>query len=446
MRIDAVRRALSYAVVALACAAIVWACVDAAFSEGQFTCDPRGKAECPPGLICAADGRCRSIEVKLTDAGPDSPIVQEDVVDASPEVDACSIATWTVLPTGRAPGALAVGADGRLFVGGTAGDAGWIAELDPCDGGTVRERVFDLTTASLPSVQDLVVTDDEIVVGGAADDARTGLFARFAKTTLETKDEKVFDGGGGIVGFDSIARGDDGSYVLGGGRDIFAPTQSGWIARVSAASTTCTTTSGLGVAGVFPSGGDKATIFMNAVGDKQIELRTVGAGCALGAVQAVPFPSGTQGGPGSMAGTLAAPIALGAYGPSLPSGGYDWGLVAAIDGTNLTIAPPIDPNPGKIDLVQRGVVDGDQLYLAVLQNASLTGGTPTLYRYTLPLTTVSKPTLTTGIFSGQLVAFRGMRTNPPTMAGDDGLFIAGPKPGTRTSGAITRCRKSTGCK
>jgi hypothetical protein len=32
------------------------------------------------------------------------------------------------------------------------------------------------------------------------------------------------------------------------------------------------------------------------------------------------------------------------------------------------------------------------------------------------------------------------------MVGDDGLFIAGPKPGTRTSGAITRCRKTTGCK
>jgi hypothetical protein len=256
----------------------------------------------------------------------------------------------------------------------------------------------------------------------------------------------VFDGGGGIVGFDSIARGDDGSYVLGGGRDIFAPTQSGWIARVSAAATTCTATSGLGVAGIFASGGDKATIFMNAVGDMQIELRTVGAGCALGAVQVAPFPAGTQGGPGSIAGTLAAPIAVGAYGPSLATGGYDWGLVASISGTTLTIAPPIDPNPGKIDVVQRGVVDGDQLYLAVLQNASLTGGTPTLYRYSLPLTTVSKPTLTTGIFSGQLVAFRGMRTNPPTMVGDDGLFIAGPKPGTRTSGAITRCRKSTGCK
>lgn len=446
MRERAQRRALFYALVALVSAAIVWACVDSAFSEGQFTCDPRGKAECPPGLLCAADGRCRSIEVKVTDAGVDSPVVVEDVVDAGQPVDACSVATWTVLPVGRGPGALAVGSDGRLFVGGTAGDAGWIAELDPCDGGTIRERLFDTASGTLPSVQDIVVTGDELVVSGVTDDARTGLFARFAKTTLETKEEKAFDGGGGIVGFDSLARADDGAYVLAGAKDIFAPTQAGWVARVSPASTTCTATSGIGVAGVFPSGGDKATIFTTGAGDKQIEFRTVGVGCALGAVQAAPFPSGTQGGPGAMAGTVASPIALGAYGPTIPTGGYDWGLVASISGTTLTIAPPIDPNPGKIDLVQRGVVDGDQLYLAVLQNASLTGGTPTLYRYTLPITTVAKPTLTTGIFSGQLVAFRGMRTNPPSMVGDDGLFIAGPKPGTRTSGAITRCRKTTGCK
>lgn len=439
------RRVVACAIVAFAIAAVVLACVDSAFPDGQFACDPRGKAECPPGLSCAADGTCRSLQVSIDDAGTDTPIVQEDVVDAATAVDACSIATWTVLASNRGPAALAVGADGRLFLGGTAGDGGWLAELDPCDGGTIRERIFDTTTGPLPSVQDIVVTDDELVVSGVTNDTRTGLFARFAKETFVTKEERAFDGGGGFVGFDSIARTDDGAYVLGGAKDIFAPTMAGWVARVDG-TTACTTTSGNGIAGVFPAGGDKAAIFGGVSDNSRIELRTIGVGCALGVIQSAPFPAAAQGGPSSMAGTLATPIAVGAYGPTLDAGGRDWGLVASITGTTLTIAPPFDPNPGRVDIVQRGVVDGDQLYLAALQSATLTGGTPTLLRYTLPLTPTSTPTLTTGIFSGELVAFRGMRTNPSSMVGDDALFIAGPKPGTRSSGAITRCRKSVGCR
>lgn len=440
------RRVVACAIVALVSAALcVWACVESAFSEGQFSCDPGGKAECPPGLLCADDGRCRSLQVILDDAGTDAPIVGEDVVDAASPVDACSIATWTVLAANRGPAALAVGADGRLFLGGTAGDGGWLAELDPCDGGTIRERVFETPTGPLPSVQDILVTNDELVVSGVTNDTRTGLFARFAKETFATKEERAFDGGGGFVGFDSIARTDDGAYVLGGAKDIFAPTMAGWVARVDG-TTVCTATSGNGIAGVFPAGGDKAAIFGGVSDNSRIEFRTVGEGCALGAIQSAPFPASAQGGPSSMTGSLATPIVVGAYGPALDAGGRDWGLVASITGTTLTIAPPFDPNAGRVDIIQRGVVDGDQLYLAALQSATLTGGTPTLLRYTLPLTATSKPTLTTGIFGGELVAFRGMKTNPSSMVGDDALFIAGPKPGSRSSGAITRCRKSVGCR
>ncbi|MBS2015941.1 MAG: hypothetical protein JST00_23840 [Deltaproteobacteria bacterium] len=444
MRHAGKRRAL-WGTLAFASAAVAWACVDSSFSEGQFACDPATGGACPPGLSCASDGRCRSRDVRLPDATVDAPVAETGPTDAGPDVDPCSIATWTVAPADRGPGALAVDDAGRLFVGGTAGDAGWIAELDACDGGTIRERVFGIDAGTLPSVQDIVLTGDEIVVTGALDDARSGFFARFSKSTFTASSEAAFDGGGGIAGFDAIARTSDGAFVLGGAKDIFAPTMSGWLARIDPGGS-CTTTTGSSVAGVIPSNGDKAVVFTGTSGDKQVELRTIGAGCALGPVQVAPFPAGSEGGPSVVTGPLSSPVMVGAYGPKVDGGGYDWGLVGSIVGTTLTIAPPIDPNPGRVDIVQRAVVDGDQVFLAVLQNASLTGGTPTLLRYSLPLGPASKPTLTTGIFGGQLVAFRGMKTHPAPPAGDDALFIAGPKPGTRASGAITRCRKSTGCR
>ena len=46
------------------------ACVSSDFAEGQFLCDPsRGEGTCPPGLRCAADGRCRSSDISAGGAG-----------------------------------------------------------------------------------------------------------------------------------------------------------------------------------------------------------------------------------------------------------------------------------------------------------------------------------------------------------------------------------------
>jgi hypothetical protein len=36
------------------------ACVSTSFQEGTFACDPVAAPSCPPGLVCASDGRCRS--------------------------------------------------------------------------------------------------------------------------------------------------------------------------------------------------------------------------------------------------------------------------------------------------------------------------------------------------------------------------------------------------
>ena len=43
--------------------------VDESFSDGQFLCDPQGGAdECPEGMKCSLDGRCRHSPAK-TDGG-----------------------------------------------------------------------------------------------------------------------------------------------------------------------------------------------------------------------------------------------------------------------------------------------------------------------------------------------------------------------------------------
>ncbi|MBK7585261.1 MAG: hypothetical protein IPI67_34365 [Myxococcales bacterium] len=44
--------------------------VDESFDDGQFLCDPTGgEAECPEGMSCSTDGRCRHATAKPGDAG-----------------------------------------------------------------------------------------------------------------------------------------------------------------------------------------------------------------------------------------------------------------------------------------------------------------------------------------------------------------------------------------
>jgi hypothetical protein len=59
------------ALAALTLAALVAvACVSSDFAEGQFLCDAAaGEDACPPGLRCAADGRCRSQDPSSGGAG-----------------------------------------------------------------------------------------------------------------------------------------------------------------------------------------------------------------------------------------------------------------------------------------------------------------------------------------------------------------------------------------
>ena len=71
MRLARARR-LTATLVALVTLGFAWtACVSDFFADGRFTCDLDGAAECPPGLLCASDGRCRANELAARDAGKD---------------------------------------------------------------------------------------------------------------------------------------------------------------------------------------------------------------------------------------------------------------------------------------------------------------------------------------------------------------------------------------
>ena len=52
--------------------AMVAACVSSSFSDGIFACDPITAPECPPGLVCAADRRCRASSILLDGSAPDT--------------------------------------------------------------------------------------------------------------------------------------------------------------------------------------------------------------------------------------------------------------------------------------------------------------------------------------------------------------------------------------
>lgn len=421
--------------------ALLVAClVDDAFDDGRFACDPTGAAECPPNLVCARDGVCRANELaELPDVFvPDAR--DAAAPDVLVPVDACTTATWTSSPDGRAPAALAVTPDGRLFVGGTAGTSAWLAELDSCDGGVVRERVFVPSGTVDPAIQGVRATSTDLVLSGVASDSRDGIFMRAAKSDLQVSGAQTFPGIGGYVGLDHIAITSDGAAVLGGVVDVFsATTQAGWVVRVG--TSTCSSKPGTAVGDVLAtSGGDSLVLTSEPAPSSAFALRRFSATCAeLGKIT-LPMGAGNSGFATGLAGDPTAPVVSGAYGPT--SSANDWGLLAQVNGTTWTLGPKLDPNPGLPDIIQRIAVLNDAVYVGLLQNASLTGGTPTIYRFGLPITTASQPEWVTAAFAGLLLPVHALATG---LANDDALYVAGTKPQSRTAGAITRCRRSTGC-
>lgn len=425
---------------ALATVALFVACLDDSFEDGRFACDPAGAAACPPGLSCASDGRCRSGDVL---SGPDVIVpdapIDGGVPDAPLVSDACAIATWTVSPDGRAPAAVTVTGDGRLFAGGAAGASAWVAEIDTCDGGTIRERVFTPQGTVDPVVQGIRVTPTDVVASGVTDDSRKGIFLRIAKDDLAISGFRSFAGLGGYVGLDHIAMASDGAFVLGGVLDVFAGTQAGWVVHVGASST-CTAQPGKSVGQLLAASSGEVLALTSETDPKALALRRISSTCAEVANQPLAFAGGVAGGTGGVGGDVASPVIFGTYGPTATAS--DWGLVSQLKGTTWVVAPKLDPNPGLADVVQRGIVIGDDLFVALLQNASLAGGTPTIYRYKLPITATSVPVSQASAYEGNLFNVQSMASG---RSDDDALYIAGTKPGRRDFGAISRCRRSLGC-
>jgi len=426
--------------VALATVALFVACLDDAFEDGRFACDPAGAAECPPGLTCASDGRCRSSDIVV---GGDvvAPDVLTDAAapEAAPVTDACAIATWTVSPDGRAPSAVTLTADGRLFAGGSAGASAWVAEIDTCDGGVIRENVFVPSGTVDPLLQGIRATATDVVASGVSDDSRKGIFLRVARNDLAISGFKSFTGIGGYVGLDHIAIASDGAFVLGGVLDVFSPTQAGWVVHVGATST-CTAQPGKSVGQLLAASSGEVLALTSESDPKALALRRISSTCAEVGNLPLAFAAGIAGGTGGVGGDASSPVIVGTYGPTATSS--DWGLVSQLKGTTWVLAPKLDPNPGVADVIQRAIVVGDDLFVALLQNASFSGGTPTLYRYALPITATSQPESQTNAYGGNLFNVQSMASG---LTDDDALYIAGTKPGRRDFGAISRCRRSLGC-
>jgi hypothetical protein len=69
MNVVALRLWLAASLVGASCLVF---CVSNDFASGQFACTPGPNAACPPGLVCADDGRCRTSALVEAGAGADA--------------------------------------------------------------------------------------------------------------------------------------------------------------------------------------------------------------------------------------------------------------------------------------------------------------------------------------------------------------------------------------
>lgn len=430
------------------------ACVESAFEDGRFACTVNGgpsKDECPPGLICASDGRCRSADLTLMGEGGPSPDPDGgDSIDAAnppPDgpIDPCSIA-WTSTVTDRAPSALVLDPEGRLFIGGSSAKKGWIAELDACDGGTIRERLFDVAGGKEPEVHAMAISGKDIVIGGAMNSGADGLVGRFDRVTFADSGSLTSIKGTGLVSIDHIAIADDGAVWLGGAQEIFASTQTGWLIRIPPNGlVSCNLRPSQGVGGLLPDASGRVLVELNEANHTML-LDLAQPNCALtvtGTPIAIQPPNGSGG--WFLAGSRQRTIIVGSNGPE--PGANERGLIAqrnGVDGTTFTTTF-LDPAVGGIDLVVRAATqdDGTALYAGGTHNATLSGGTPVVYRYALPLTANATPIWSTPPYSGAIAPIQAMVVEP---GAKEGVYVTGAQLPNRQQGAIAKCRKTDGCK
>jgi hypothetical protein len=360
---------------------------------------------------------------------------QPSTLDAT--AGGCPDVTWTTrFPTAMAH-AVTVDAVGRVFAAGNDGKQAWVAELERCTGAIVRERRFapDARNATAGAI---AATDSEILVSGHAGNGgyedEAGTFFRLAKDDFRELGRQLRPGRG-WSDLNRMAVGPDGTVWLAGIVGIFggSSNQNGWVVRPGDGG--CQTFLGQSVGGleILPDGHALVALQTDAGTTSLVELNR----CNAGKLTAVPLPA--VGAPNDLLRSGDDLYLIGAMGGS---SAQDKGWVAGRRGDGgWTLAAAVDPNVG-LDPMVRMTSDGDALFVAGSQNASLSTATPTVYRYALPLLTGAEPIWTGLAFGADLHAIGGLRAGPK---GDDALFVAGWATGGRVGGALARCRKSTGC-
>ena len=304
--------------------------------------------------------------------------------------------------------------------------------IDRCDGHIVKDILFPPPEGKTSArVLAIVVTDTEIHVAGDVDKTNGGLYGTFDKG-LKKLTLTAYPGSG-LSSLSRIARTKDGSVWLGGGRES-------WILRTmagSSASGARRATAGTAVAGIVPTDTGKLVALIES--GEVARLAEVSADCVLKELP-TPLAVAEQGPPNYLTAVGDTFYAVGSAGGANRS---NYGYLAARSATSdWTVAAPLDPNPQFADRLLRIESDGAGLFAGGSQNESLSGGTPAVYRYNLPLTDKSAPVWNTVPFGAHLFNIEDLKLAP---TGDDSLFVAGAPRPDPTNGAIARCRKSTGC-
>jgi hypothetical protein len=379
-----------------------------------------------------------TLEIAETEAGPDAASTDGGPAADVKEGDACATATWLAQPDGALPYALALNPEGRLFAGGSAGAEAWLAEVDRCDGGIMKEIRFAVADTAINQVLALVATDTEIHAAGGAGNVQTdkGMYAR-SGLALDRVEVRTFPGDG-ISSFSSITRADDGTVWLAGGKAYFQLSQTGWGVRLG--SSECEFAFGDFLGAIVPNGGP-TVVAVAQIGEKATLVEIPEKCEPTNALP--PLDLLEQGLPLDIVAEGDARFVVGSAGGKDKS---QYGYVASWRGGAWTAAR-VDPTPTASDDLSQVATDGVALFAAGRQNATFTSGAPTLYRFELPLGVDSVPKWKSLAFGSQLL-FLVPDDVKVGRSGDDALFVAGASRSGDAGppvGAIARCRKSSGC-
>jgi hypothetical protein len=380
------------------------------------------------GSLTAPDGET-PIDAGVADAPAAPPPVTADGGCGGP-------VSWLDELDGSAASALAIDPDGRLFAGGSAGTRGWLAEIDRCDGGVVREVTFDVPDASSMHVQGLVATADRVVaVGVAGDQSQTGAYARFDKS-LAAQATLSFPAPATASGLDDVALADDGAVWASGFAGFGL---GGWVVRFADDAVSCQIHPTPVTRGVLALAGGEAVV-MKRDAANVVTFDQLSPTCAASVASAPPpLPSGLR---GERFGR-----ANGAYYVVGSAGGVaadDYAFAAtSADGGAWVTSANIDPTPGVVGLpyaAGRFDTDGVDLILSGASNEGVDAGAPALWAFGLPLAANAPPSPAGTPFGAKTYFVASVKLVP---AGVDAFYVAGVSVGG--GAAIAGCRKSTGC-